>query len=290
MLKSTVRTVGGQPGHDGDRRGNPDFCPPNQHVKKSTSTPEDEIISDINPNRDANDVVAADPSAVAAACRAGEELERRKLAGSSISSAPPPPLVPLQLLPSPLRRRSSEGEVDVNFKPQVKIQLEQAEESPTNNDVNLGAADESPTNNDNVNLDAEQPSTSLSTQKSRRDDTFHFHGPRSVRHWIHQRRHRTNDDPIRSYVKGKVIDRQHELFIMSIAIMLGMRTSIGKTNRQMAETSHDERRWLDNDDLMAVEKYVFPPRVSRSDFCSKKDNLTLHIHGSYYYLLVVISM
>jgi hypothetical protein len=152
----------------------------------------------------------------------------------------------------------------------VKIQLEQAEESPTNNDVNLGAADESPTNNDNVNLDAEQPPTSLSTQKSRRDDTFHFHGPRSVRHWIHQRRHRTNDDPIRSYVKGKVIDRQHELFIMSIAIMLGMRTSIGKTNRQMAETSHDERRWLDNDDLMAVEKYVFPPRVSRSDFCFEK--------------------
>jgi hypothetical protein len=79
--------VGGQPGHDGDRRGNPDFCPPNQHVKKSTSTPEDEIISDINPNRDANDVVAADPSAVAAACRAGEELERRKLAGSATRSA-----------------------------------------------------------------------------------------------------------------------------------------------------------------------------------------------------------
>jgi hypothetical protein len=49
---------------------------------------------------------------------------------------------------------------------------------------------------------------------------------------------------------------------MSIAIMLGMRTSIGRTNMQMAETSHDERRWLDNVDLMAVEKYVFPPRVS----------------------------
>ena len=49
---------------------------------------------------------------------------------------------------------------------------------------------------------------------------------------------------------------------MSIAIMLGMRTSIGRTNMQMAETSHDERRWLDGEDLMAVEKYVFPPRVS----------------------------
>lgn len=92
---------------------------------------------------------------------------------------------------------------------------------------------------------------------------FHFHGPRSVRHWINKRRHHEiSDDNIRSYVKGKVIDRQHELFIMSIAIMLGMRTSIGRTNMQMAETSHDERRWLDNDDLMAVEKYVFPPRVS----------------------------
>jgi hypothetical protein len=103
----------------------------------------------------------------------------------------------------------------------------------------------------------------LSTLKNPIDETFHFHGPKSVRNWVKRRRREfEHDGHTRSYVKGKVIDRQHELFIMSIAIMLGMRTSIGRTNMQMAETSHNERRWLDNDDLMAVEKYVFPPRGS----------------------------
>ena len=33
-----------------------------------------------------------------------------------------------------------------------------------------------------------------------------------------------------SYVKGKVIDRQHELYTLSLAVMLGLRTSIGMTN------------------------------------------------------------
>eukprot|EP00804_Cyclotella_cryptica_P021831 CCRYP_000811-RB/>CCRYP_000811-RB protein AED:0.24 eAED:0.24 QI:184/1/1/1/0.8/0.66/6/1746/1055 len=102
----------------------------------------------------------------------------------------------------------------------------------------------------------------LSSIKNPIDESFHFHGPRSVRNWVRRRRREIEHDHMRSYVKGKVIDGQHELFIMSIAIMLGMRTSIGRTNMQMSETSHNERRWLDNDDLMAVEKYVFPPRGS----------------------------
>ena len=99
-------------------------------------------------------------------------------------------------------------------------------------------------------------------QTSSDDDAFHFHGPRSVRKWVKRRRRRQEEQHPRSYVKGKVIDGKHELYTISIAVMLGMRTSIGRTNMIMSETSHNERRWLDNDDLMAVEKYVFPPRVS----------------------------
>lgn len=94
------------------------------------------------------------------------------------------------------------------------------------------------------------------------DDTFHFHGPKQVRKWVKQRRHREESKNQRSYVKGKVIDGQHELYTMSIAVMFGMRTSIGRTNLEMSQTAHNERRWLDNEDLMAVVKYEFPPKVS----------------------------
>jgi hypothetical protein len=38
----------------------------------------------------------------------------------------------------------------------------------------------------------------------------------------------------KSYVKGKVIDGQHELYALSIAVMFGLRTSIGKTNAELA--------------------------------------------------------
>jgi 1-phosphatidylinositol-4-phosphate 5-kinase len=60
----------------------------------------------------------------------------------------------------------------------------------------------------------------------------------------------------KSYVKGKVIDRQHELYALSIAVMLGVRTSIGSTNTQMAS---QKRKWLTSDDFMATEKYKFKP-------------------------------
>ncbi|KAL7447350.1 hypothetical protein ACHAXM_010645 [Skeletonema potamos] len=92
------------------------------------------------------------------------------------------------------------------------------------------------------------------------DELFHFHGPNSVRRWVNSRRTQESGDKMRSYVKGKVIDGKHELYTMSIAVMLGMRTSIGRTNMEMSETAHNKLRWLDNDDLMAVVKYVFPPR------------------------------
>ena len=91
-------------------------------------------------------------------------------------------------------------------------------------------------------------------------EAFHFHGPNSVRRWVSRRKTKESADKIRSYVKGKVIDGKHELYTMSIAVMLGMRTSIGRTNMEMSETAHNKLQWLDNDDLMEVVKYVFPPR------------------------------
>jgi len=97
------------------------------------------------------------------------------------------------------------------------------------------------------------------------DDAFAFLGPRSVRKWVKRRRSQEETKDPRSYVKGKVIDGKHELYTMSIAVMFGMRTSIGRTNQTMSETAHNLRRWMDNDDLMAVVKYVFPPRVSALD-------------------------
>jgi hypothetical protein len=100
------------------------------------------------------------------------------------------------------------------------------------------------------------------------DDSFYFHGPKSVRKWVKRRRSKVESKDLRSYVKGKVIDGKHELYTMSIAVMFGMRTSIGRTNLAMSQTAHNSRRWLDNDDLMAVEKYEFPPRVSAPEpFC-----------------------
>ena len=94
------------------------------------------------------------------------------------------------------------------------------------------------------------------------DDSFYFHGPKSVRKWVKRRRSMEENKDPRSYVKGKVIDGKHELYTMSIAVMFGMRTSIGRTNLAISQTAHNSRRWLDTDHLMAVEKYEFPPRVS----------------------------
>lgn len=61
----------------------------------------------------------------------------------------------------------------------------------------------------------------------------------------------------KSYVRGKVIDGQHELYTLSIAVMLGLRTSIGMTNGQLGNGNY--QRWLDSDDFMHVEKYAFRP-------------------------------
>jgi 1-phosphatidylinositol-4-phosphate 5-kinase len=55
----------------------------------------------------------------------------------------------------------------------------------------------------------------------------------------------------------QVIDGQHELYALSIAVMLGVRTSIGATNHQLMAEKNG--RWLTSDDFMATEKYKFKP-------------------------------
>jgi 1-phosphatidylinositol-4-phosphate 5-kinase len=65
--------------------------------------------------------------------------------------------------------------------------------------------------------------------------------------------------PKRNYVKGKVIDGQHELYALSIAMMLGLRYSIFLTNNQILKDRKNVRMWLDSDEFMKVEKYSFRP-------------------------------
>lgn len=63
----------------------------------------------------------------------------------------------------------------------------------------------------------------------------------------------------KSYVTGKVIDGRHEMYTLSIAMMLGIRTSIARTNTIIA--SSDRRNMLTPQDFMAEEKYEFAPKV-----------------------------
>lgn len=62
----------------------------------------------------------------------------------------------------------------------------------------------------------------------------------------------------KSYVKGKVIDGKHELYTLSIAVMIGVRTSILQTNMEINNGS--KRRWVVPQDFHTTEKYEFRPR------------------------------
>eukprot|EP00536_Pseudo-nitzschia_multiseries_P001746 jgi/Psemu1/250955/estExt_Genewise1Plus.C_220109 len=66
----------------------------------------------------------------------------------------------------------------------------------------------------------------------------------------------------KSYVKGKVIDGKHELYTLSIAVMLGVRTSIARTNTIISSSDGAERKILSPQDFMAEEKYEFKPKGS----------------------------
>lgn len=63
----------------------------------------------------------------------------------------------------------------------------------------------------------------------------------------------------RNYVKGKVIEKEHELYTMSIAMMLGLRYAIYQTHIQLENDKQEHRFWLDSEEFMRMQKYVFRP-------------------------------
>jgi len=67
-----------------------------------------------------------------------------------------------------------------------------------------------------------------------------------------------NAKKTKSYVKGKVIDGEHELYTLSIAVMIGVRTSISKTNAEINDGLG--RRWVKMEDFARTEKYEFRPK------------------------------
>lgn len=63
----------------------------------------------------------------------------------------------------------------------------------------------------------------------------------------------------KSYVKGKVIDGEHELYTLSIAVMIGVRTSISRTNTEL-NSLLPNKRWIRMEDFRSTEKYEFHPK------------------------------
>lgn len=59
-------------------------------------------------------------------------------------------------------------------------------------------------------------------------------------------------------MKGKVIDGEHELYTLSIAVMIGVRTSISRTNTEL--NGGPERRFVRLQDFHSTEKYEFRPK------------------------------
>ena len=64
----------------------------------------------------------------------------------------------------------------------------------------------------------------------------------------------------KSYVKGKVIDGEHELYTLSIAVMIGVRTSISRTNTELNSLKPPLKRWVHPSDFRITEKYEFHPK------------------------------
>ena len=60
-------------------------------------------------------------------------------------------------------------------------------------------------------------------------------------------------------VRGKVIEREHKLYTLSIAMMLGLRFSIYNTHVQMKKIKEEEKCWLTSTEFMHNEKYLFHP-------------------------------
>ena len=67
-------------------------------------------------------------------------------------------------------------------------------------------------------------------------------------------------------VKGNVIDKEHELYILSISMMIGLRYSIYKTHVCLKENrENDKQEWLSTNEFMETEKFVFSPNGRNAD-------------------------
>jgi 1-phosphatidylinositol-4-phosphate 5-kinase len=76
--------------------------------------------------------------------------------------------------------------------------------------------------------------------------------------WKRKKKGNFKKNKNKSYVKGKVIDGEHELYTMSIAVMIGVRTSISRTNAEL--NSGPGKRWVRASDFRTTEKYEFRPK------------------------------
>lgn len=54
-----------------------------------------------------------------------------------------------------------------------------------------------------------------------------------------------------------MIDGEHELYTLSIAVMIGVRTSISRTHTEINNRKHG---WITNKDFHRTEKYEFRPK------------------------------
>lgn len=78
-----------------------------------------------------------------------------------------------------------------------------------------------------------------------------------VLRWRRKVKRKKSNAPPKSYVKGKVINGEHELYTLSIAVMIGVRTSIESTNQILQGEPH---RWVGPADFNVVEKYEMRPK------------------------------
>ena len=105
-----------------------------------------------------------------------------------------------------------------------------------------------------VGYDVEQPPTITLHDKHGKKQEIKMFGKMKER--SQKRKDRRES---RNYVKGRLIEEEHELYTLSIAVMLGLRYAIYQTHRQLENDKQEKRFWLDSEEFMRMEKYVFRP-------------------------------
>ena len=105
-----------------------------------------------------------------------------------------------------------------------------------------------------VGYDVEQPPTITLHDRHGKKQEIKMFGKMKERT---QRRKERRES--RNYVKGRLIEEEHELYTLSIAVMLGLRYAIYQTHRQLENDKQEKRFWLDSEEFMRMEKYVFRP-------------------------------